>query len=388
MRKFVTILACLLLPASFNLCAIEIGSIADARFETGWTLDGDSMTYARAKLLSGFNFGAEGLVEEDVNITDIAGTITLTALSTFDVFFIGYLDDGSDSAFTDDELQAMQIWVENGGTMLITCDDTGHDAVCSAFGPVPSASDAQPPVNPTAASANHPVFLNGPFGSVAFLSMSGTKKYFDNTGGFTVLGEEQGDHPVILEKEIGSGRVILFTDVDMISDYTLTEGTAMTADNDRFLGNLFAYLAGEAGETFVINAGLNGNWWKGPDRNGEGTQLEVVLSNGQLTVVATVYSYDTSGDQVFLIAVGEVSGNSVDVNVYITEGGLWGAAFDPDLLDEDEWGTGNFTATSCNTVHLSLSPNAQYLARGFTNLAYDMVRVTAPVAPCPIDNPL
>lgn len=387
MRKHMMVITGLLLLASFNLWAIEIGSIADTRFGTGWTLDGFYMETTRAKLLANSNFGPLGTVEEDVNITDLAGPITLTALSTFDVFFIGYLDDDNSNAFTADELQAMQLWVENGGTMVITCDETNYDAVCEAFGTVVSNSSSNPPVEPTVAGSTHPVF-DGPFGMPVSVEQSGDYSYFEDTGGFTELGEDQDGNPVVLEGLIGSGRVILFTDVDMISNYTLSDGTGISNDNDRFMANIFAYLASEAEETFVFNAGLNGNWWKGPDRNGEGTQLEVVISNGHLAVVSTTYSYNSSGEQVFLIAVGEITGNSVDVDVYITEGGLWGAAFDPDLVDEDEWGTGTLTATSCNTVHLSLSPNAQYQAQGFTNLAYDMVRVTVPAAPCPIDNPL
>jgi len=386
MRTGLIALMGLLLTWSLDLFAIEVGSIADSRFESGWTLDGFAMTTTRAKLLATSNFGPLGTVGEAINITDVAGPITLTALSTFDIFFIGYLDDGSPGAFTAEELQAMQDWVAAGGTMVITCDDSNFDTVCTAFGPEPSGSSAQPPVGPTVAGASHPVFI-GPFGSPTELNMDGSTQYFGATAGFTVLGEDQVDQPVVLESVIGAGRVIAFTDVDIISNYTLSDGAGIANDNDRFLGNLFAYLAAEAGETFVINGGLNGNWWYGPDRRGEGFQLEVVISNGNLTVVATFYTYDTDGNQIFLIAVGPATGNTADVDVYITEGGLWGGDFDPDLVNETQWGTGSFSFSSCNGAHVSLSPNAQYQALGYTNLAYDLKRNTVPAAPCPIANP-
>lgn len=386
MRTGFIALTGLLLAWSIDLFAIEVGSIADSRFQTGWTLDGSAMTITRAKLLATSNFGPLGTVGEAINITDVAGPITPTALSTFDVFFIGYLYDSSPNAFSAEELQAMQDWVAAGGTMVITCDEDLYEAVCNAFGPIPSAVAAGPPVVPTVAGSTHPVF-DGPFGTPDELAMSGSTFFFSETAGFTVLGEDQAGEPVVLEDAIGAGRVIVFTDVDIISDDTLSDGSGISNDNDRFLGNVFAYLAAEAGETFVINGGLDGNWWYGPERRGEGFQLEVVISNGNLTLVATFYTYDTDHNQIFLIAVGPAIGNTADVDVFITEGGLWGGAFDPDLVNETQWGTGSFSFSSCNGAHVSLSPNAQYQGLGYTNLAYDLKRNTIPAAPCPIANP-
>ena len=385
MRLLTSILTTTFLILSSNVFAIEVGSIAASRFGTGWTLDGSNMVNARAKLLANANFGPGGTVAEDLNITDVAGPITHTALSTFDIFFIGYLDDIDADNFTAQELQAFQDWVDAGGTMVITCDDTDYDEVCSDFGPTPTG-DVDPPVGPAGAGVNHPIF-DGPFGEPTEIAMDGTQTSFENTGGFIELGEDEDGNPVILENLIGDGRVILFTDVDMISDFTLSEGTGIANDNDQFLANLFAYLADEAVETFFFNAGLNGNWWYGPERSGEGAQLEVVISGGNLTLVANFYSYNTVGDQIFMIAVGDIVGNVAEVNVFITEGPQWGAAFDPNDVNESQWGTGTFTATSCNTVSMVLNSNAQYEAMGYTDLAYELKRLTVPAAPCPMDLP-
>jgi hypothetical protein len=375
---------------SFDAFAIEVGSIADSRFDgIGWTLDGEYMGATRDKLLATSNFGSGGTVPEAVNITDVAGTIDYTVLSQFDVFFIGYLSDDSGAAFSNAELVAFQDWVSAGGTMVITCDDADFDAVCEAFGLVPSASDATPPVTPTVAGSSHAVF-DGPFGMPASLEMSGTQTYFDDIGGFTILARDQDLNPIVLEDQIGSGRVIAFTDVDMISSYTLSEGTGIDNDNDKFLGNLFAYLAGEAGETFFINAGLNGHWYYGPARSGEGVQLEVKDLGGDAYFVATVYSYDDAGNQIFLIALGVVKNDgTVDVDVYITEGGLWGDDFDPLDVKETQWGTGTFSADHCGKMRMSLTPNSAYQNAGYTNLAYDLERLPAgePIVPCPLVNP-
>jgi hypothetical protein len=136
---------------------------------------------------------------------------------------------------------------------------------------------------------------------------------------------------------------------------------------------------------FTINAGLNGNWWNGLDRNGEGAQIEVAAgSDGTPVFVATMYSYDTMGKQIFLIAVGPVNGNSADVEVFITEGGMWGDDFNPALVNETQWGTGTFSADDCSTIHMALMPNAEFQALGYTDLAYDLMRLTTPAIPCPI----
>lgn len=142
------------------------------------------------------------------------------------------------------------------------------------------------------------------------------------------------------------------------------------------------------GGALQMNAGLNGNWWNGPDRSGEGIQAEVsAAGGGGLTFSATIYSYDSEGNQIFLVAVGAVNGNSANVNVFITENGLWGDDFDPALVTETKWGTGVFTASSCDQMHMELSPNDTYQALGYTGLAYDLERLTTPALPCPMDNP-
>jgi len=388
MRKSLIVLIGMFLFSSYNVFAIEVGSVADSRFGYGWTLDGSEMTQTRAKLLETMNFGPAGTVSEAIHITDVAGEIDYTVLSQFDVFFIGYLWDDSVNAFSNSELVALQDWVSAGGTMVVTCDDSDYDDVCDAFGLVPSAVDANPPVNPTVAGSSHPVF-DGPFGMPSALEMSGTIGYFEDVGGFTILARDQDLNPVVLEDQIGAGRVIAFTDVDIISDYTLSAGTGIDNDNDEFLGNLFAYLADQAGETFFINAGLNGNWWYGSDRAGEGVQVEVTNFGGDAYFIATVYSYDDAGNQIFLIATGFVKNDgTVDVDVYITEGAVWGAGFDPSDVNETQWGTGTFTADHCGRIHMSLMPNAAHQNAGYTNLEYDLVRLAGePIVPCPLVNP-
>jgi len=231
--------------------ALRVGSVTNTRFGDSWTLDGPQMANTRAKLLNTTNFGAGGTVSKANVITDTAGTVgsvTGSLLANFDVFFIGYLDDANVNAFTAAELSAMQAWVNGGGTMIITCDDSNFDAVCASFGhPATGGSPGINPIVPTAAGSAHALFT-GPFGIVTAINEVGTRGAFTSTTGATVLAQDSTPGtplPVVLVQQIGAGRVVFLADVDLIAN-GLSAGATITNQNDQFLGNLFAFVGGFA----------------------------------------------------------------------------------------------------------------------------------------------
>jgi cytochrome c553 len=154
--------------------------------------------------------------------------------------------------------------------------------------------------------------------------------------------------------------------------------------------DVMLYLQQLGGTGFAMTAGLNGNWWNGADRSGEGFQLEVSANGlGGLTFVATFYSYapmgmmgTSAGNQMFLIAVGPVTGNTADVDVFITGGGMYGGGLGG-AGSESTWGTGTFVADSCGSISMELVPNQQMMGNGFTTLMYDLIRLTSPAVACP-----
>jgi len=161
-----------------------------------------------------------------------------------------------------------------------------------------------------------------------------------------------------------------------------------SSDGDEYLDSVAVIWQVVEPPRFSINAGLNGFWWKGPDRSGEGVQLEVSAGSGDGSVLAvSVFSYDPHGHQIFLVAVGAVNGETSEVQVFITTGGLWGDDFDPALVKQNLWGAGTFSSDSCDLIHMELRPNTEYQSLGYTNLAYELVRLTKPLLPCPIVNP-
>ena len=134
----------------------------------------------------------------------------------------------------------------------------------------------------------------------------------------------------------------------------------------------------------AINAGHSGNWWGGQFRGGEGAQIEVSSGAGEsLVFVVTFYSYGPAGGQIFLVGVGTPAEETVNVTLYITDGPVWGDGFDPADVVESEWGSGVFTSETCDLVHMTLTPNQTYQAQGYSEIAYDLIRLTTPKIACP-----
>jgi hypothetical protein len=132
-------------------------------------------------------------------------------------------------------------------------------------------------------------------------------------------------------------------------------------------------------EDVGLTAGLTGTWWNS-SRSGEGFLLQFGDAGG-LTVFASFYTYAPDGSQVWLVAQStSIDGITANVTVFITQGRMWGDAFDPADGETVEWGTGTFTFADCDSGSITLTPNATYAALGFTELSYDITRDDFPVA--------
>jgi hypothetical protein len=246
---------------------IRVGSVAASRFGENWTLDGSQMANTRAKLLNAANFGSSGVVRKAISITDTAatvGSVDAALLDQFDVFFVGWFADSHGNAFTPVELDALRSWVTRGGTLIVTCDDANVDATCSAFG-YPAGGELLSVAVATPAAADHPL-VRGPFGTVEELQFRGNFSSFKATTGAAVVMRDQSafQGPVVLVRRWGTGRVILFTDVDIIAN-AASAGPAITTSNDRFLGNLFAFAVRPYDlliDAAAHTGGLSGTEWR------------------------------------------------------------------------------------------------------------------------------
>ena len=141
-------------------------------------------------------------------------------------------------------------------------------------------------------------------------------------------------------------------------------------------------LAQTSGEEFAMNAGLNGNWYGGPERNFEGFNIEVSETDDGQVLVATMFGYNSDGTAIWLLAVGTIEGNAAaEMTVYIYNGGGWGEHFYPAL--EEVWGSASIVANSCNSISVSMTVNSYFVYEGFTDASFELERVTHPIIPCP-----
>jgi hypothetical protein len=158
-------------------------------------------------------------------------------------------------------------------------------------------------------------------------------------------------------------------------------GSPTSAD----IADMMLYLQELGGTGFAMTPGLSGHWWNGEARSGEGFLLDVSKNiTDTLIIIASFYSYDSMGNQVWIIGAGEVIGNEVVVAFEITDGAMWGGNFDPDDVTRTEWGSGTFTFSSCGAGHISLTPNMDMQGNGFSDLEYDINRdLLVPGVVCP-----
>ncbi len=136
-------------------------------------------------------------------------------------------------------------------------------------------------------------------------------------------------------------------------------------------------------EDIGVNPGLTGTWWNSA-RSGEGILLEVGYAGGAMFMFASFYTYDPAGNQTWLTAQStSIVGTTVNVDVFMPAGGQWGDAFVPGDVTAVPWGSGSFTFPFCGDGSFNIMPNADKLAEGFTDLAYDITRTLEPGITCP-----
>ncbi len=166
------------------------------------------------------------------------------------------------------------------------------------------------------------------------------------------------------------------------------ERRAMGDPTAQDIADLLLFLQQASGTGFALTPGLTGTWWNA-DRAGEGFLVEFGYSTGALTLFASFYTFDDMGNQAWLVAQptgGALpeSGTDVPVDVFLVTGPMWGDDFDPGDRDLMAWGTGVFSFPGCTSGSVTLTPGAEAIAMGYTELSYGLTRdlLTSGVA-CP-----
>jgi hypothetical protein len=144
------------------------------------------------------------------------------------------------------------------------------------------------------------------------------------------------------------------------------------------IADVMLYLQEQDGTGFAITAGISGTWWNAL-RDGEGWLIDASKN----AFVATFYTYDSLGNQAWVVGEGVSAGNSVTVELEFAEGAMYGSGFNSDDVSRSDWGQAVFTFTSCTKGVVELIPNTTFIALGFEAMTIELGRLTASAIPCP-----
>ncbi len=115
---------------------------------------------------------------------------------------------------------------------------------------------------------------------------------------------------------------------------------------------------------FVAGTGMTGAWYN-PDRDGEGFLVEIL--DGDRALV-TWFTYDTQGEQMWLIGTGKIDGDSLFfIAVQRTSGPVFGPDFDPGAVLRSDWGNLEFHFQGCNAGIVHYAGPAEF-ASGDINI--------------------
>lgn len=108
---------------------------------------------------------------------------------------------------------------------------------------------------------------------------------------------------------------------------------------------------------FAIGAAYSGSWYN-PEQSGHGFSLEYsVLNDGTPLVVVYWYVYDTEGNPIFLIGMGQPEeGNTITLEFEAPYGMKFGE-FDPESTVRGDGGTGVFTFQNEESGTFSYQPS-------------------------------
>ena len=121
---------------------------------------------------------------------------------------------------------------------------------------------------------------------------------------------------------------------------------------------------------FAIAPGITGSWFD-LAREGEGFDIAIIGSTLAPQLLAYFYTYDDTGNQMWLTGVADVDGDTAVVPMTVTSGAVFGPGFDPDDVIREDWGTITFMFSSCN------AGSVEYVSNDFGSGVFDIIRLTS-----------
>ena len=118
--------------------------------------------------------------------------------------------------------------------------------------------------------------------------------------------------------------------------------------------------------TGVLHEGLSGAWFD-PSQNGQGWMIEFL--NDELVLIYW-FTYDTQGNQRWMLGVGEVEANGfLSADMAAPVGGRFGPSFDPEEVVNEPWGAFGLSHVQCNRAVAAYFEQATQGAEQFQDVS-------------------
>ncbi len=115
------------------------------------------------------------------------------------------------------------------------------------------------------------------------------------------------------------------------------------------MSHIVAVSAAEGSSGFLIGQAISGGWYD-TAQDGAGLTLEI-LDDDRAVVIW--YTYDTNGNQVWILGVGMLDGDRIVIEeARITSGGIFGMDFNPGAIQRNIWGRLELIFSDCNNATL------------------------------------
>jgi|GEM_PF-3241512 len=111
--------------------------------------------------------------------------------------------------------------------------------------------------------------------------------------------------------------------------------------------------------------------WFNTDQSGHGLSLDVLDNN---LMVVYWYTFDNEGNQMWLAGIGSYENGLAELDVSITENGVFPPSFNADDITNTNWGKFELQFTDCNTLNFSWTPDE---SNDFSAGSLDMTRLAA-----------
>ena len=114
-------------------------------------------------------------------------------------------------------------------------------------------------------------------------------------------------------------------------------------------------LALGSGSVSAIDGTYSGNWWEGAEKSGRGFLLEVTPTNAGNALITNWFTFDNSGNQIWLngSAIVTAGSESITVPLQRLSGGSFGSEFKADDATRTAWGNITFNFASCGAATAS-----------------------------------